>query len=175
VITYLLDQGGIKVNSTNVRGLTPLDILLVSSWDSVIDGSLVNTLRKAGGQEGLEEGNPEPNAGKPKQIFLGRNRDNEKAKNDADILLVVATLVATMTFLIYNLMIICTIACVAVGLWASVRVVMFLWKNRPNWIRKIGWPKNEWSRKTTSIIFILLYRGCLACLVFILLLVVWNI
>jgi Domain of unknown function len=259
VITYLLDQGRIEVNSRNARGLTPLDILLVSSWDSVIDGSLVNTLRKAGGQEGVEEGIPESNCGKLKQSFLGRNRDNENARNDAEILLVVATLVATMTFpaisnppggfheqrpmvyeslklffwldsvalfsaisvilillcgvpktkivikfldavvwfaalftamafasafhvvwegyelplWIYSLQIIWSIACVAVGLWAAVRVVVFLWRkggfktNRPNWICKIGWPKYEWFRKITSIIFILWFLGFVAFSLFV--------
>jgi hypothetical protein len=54
VITYLLNQEGIEMNSTNAMGLTPLDVLLVSSLYSAVDISLVNTIRRAGGVGGIE-------------------------------------------------------------------------------------------------------------------------
>jgi Domain of unknown function len=98
VITYLLDQDGIEVNSTNSRGLTPLDILLLSSWDSPTDVFLVNALRKAGGKEATEEGNLESNHSSTKKASSSTNNKAEKQSDDAQTLLIVATLVATMTF-----------------------------------------------------------------------------
>ncbi|KAJ3704950.1 hypothetical protein LUZ61_008655 [Rhynchospora tenuis] len=98
VITNLLHQEGIEVNSTNARGLTPLDVLLVSSWDSATDVSLVSILRRAGGEEATEQGNPKSNITNSKHVFLGRNIHKTEKPNDAKTLLVVATLVATMTF-----------------------------------------------------------------------------
>ncbi|KAJ4761048.1 Ankyrin repeat-containing protein, partial [Rhynchospora pubera] len=98
VITYLLDQEGMEVNSTNARGLTPLDVLLVTSWDSVTDVSLVDILRRAGGQGATELGNLQSNFSNSRYIFSYRNKHMVKAQNDAQILLVVATLVAAMTY-----------------------------------------------------------------------------
>jgi Domain of unknown function len=97
VITYLLGQDGIEVNSTDSRGLTPLDVLLLSSWGSPTDVFLVNALRKAGGKEPTEEGNLESNFSSSKKSSSSRNKKAEK-QSDVKTILVVATLIATMTF-----------------------------------------------------------------------------
>ncbi|KAJ1695378.1 hypothetical protein LUZ63_012076 [Rhynchospora breviuscula] len=104
VIEELLDQEAIEVNSVNEMDLTPLDILLVTSWHSNIDVSLVNMLRKAGGVEATELRNPESNHRNSFGVgnqsnFSSRNKCRAEAnQGDANTLLVVATLVATMTF-----------------------------------------------------------------------------
>ncbi|KAJ4761049.1 hypothetical protein LUZ62_071424 [Rhynchospora pubera] len=54
VITYLLDHKDVEVNSTNASGLTPLDIILMSSSDSATDASLVRLLRRAGGEGAIQ-------------------------------------------------------------------------------------------------------------------------
>jgi Domain of unknown function len=59
-----------------------------------------------------------------------------------------------------SLLIAWTVVYVTAALWASVQVIMFLWRKggfkrkSPNWVGKLGWPKNALFRKTTSIIFI---------------------
>ncbi|KAJ3688319.1 hypothetical protein LUZ61_017483 [Rhynchospora tenuis] len=104
VIKELLDQDSIEVNSTNEMGLTPLDVLLVTSWHSKVDVSLANMLRKAGGVEATELRNPDSNhrnsfaVGNPSNFFNRNKCRAEANQSDANTLLVVATLVATMTF-----------------------------------------------------------------------------
>lgn len=103
-----MEQEGIEINSTNAMGLTPLDVLLVSSLCSSVDISLINTLRRARAMESTELGDLESNmknsvvAGisTPSNWRLSKgnqNRAREK-QSDAQTLLIVATLVATMTF-----------------------------------------------------------------------------
>ncbi|KAJ4770013.1 Ankyrin repeat family protein [Rhynchospora pubera] len=86
VITYLLDHECIEVNSTNSRGLTPLDVLSISSRYSATDISVMSILRRAGGEETTKRGNS-------KSYF-----SNTKNQSDAQTLLLGATLVATITF-----------------------------------------------------------------------------
>ncbi|KAJ3701055.1 hypothetical protein LUZ61_004760 [Rhynchospora tenuis] len=286
VITYLLDHEGIEVNSTNARGLTPLDVLLLSSRYSSMDVSVMSILRRAGGEE-KQENNSE-------HTSLHQSKHKVKEMSDAQTLLLVATLVATITFLaisnppggfiqpqfeksdstnstfydywehdffypvgrpvllwqlksffvldsvalfssisvilfllcgiprtmivmkflvgvlwlsafctalafasaafiiyvpyslvytedkqeinvrefadadsrfvwVLGLIIACSIVFVIAGLWASSQVIMFLWRKGefkrklPNLANKVRWPKNEWFKKTTSIIFMVCF------------------
>ncbi|KAJ3680247.1 hypothetical protein LUZ60_016525 [Juncus effusus] len=88
VIDYLLSCTGINVNLTNTRGLTPLDALSASNHDSRTIFDLTEMIRDAGGNH-AEELN---NRGSSLNFLSGNTH------NDAGVLLVVATLVATLTF-----------------------------------------------------------------------------
>ncbi|KAJ4745180.1 hypothetical protein LUZ62_079585 [Rhynchospora pubera] len=304
IITHLLEQDGIEVNSINARGLTPLDVLLVYSCDSATNASLVNMLRRVGGEEAVEQGTPKANFSNSKPSFSIPNKHKGKTQNEAQTLLLVATLVATITFpaisnppggfiqlpfekkdmqYIYNhgannslvfkdwtttdaypagrpvllwqlkafflldsialfssisviLFLLCRIPrtkivmkllagilwlasfctglafasafsliyipdlvgednawlgyldllsriewvfglliswCVVyiiAGLWSSYQVITFLWRkggfkwkgNLPNWIHKVGWPKNRWLKKMTSVTFMVCFLATLS-------------
>ncbi|KAJ3680702.1 hypothetical protein LUZ60_016980 [Juncus effusus] len=114
VITHLLSCEGIKdgVNEMNSRGFTPLDVLSLSSHDKSILLTVMERIKNHGGQYGHDlrgtsaSANPSTVAtvtstARPNnQItrthsILSGEGDNH---NDAGILIVVATLVATITF-----------------------------------------------------------------------------
>jgi magnesium-transporting ATPase (P-type) len=67
----------------------------------------------------------------------------------------------------YSLLIAWTVVYVIASLWGSVRVIMFLWRKggfktkSPNWVGKLGWPKNARFRKTSSVIFMVCFLALL--------------
>jgi Domain of unknown function len=100
VIKHLLSQADIDVNSVNSAGLTPLDVLLVSNHE-MGDLYIGENLRAAGGKTAKELGASEINiinTSPHKQITRTRSKTEETSKSIDKNLIVVATLVATVTF-----------------------------------------------------------------------------
>ncbi|KAJ6824598.1 ankyrin repeat-containing protein-like [Iris pallida] len=99
---FMLSKPSVDVNSVNLRGLTPLDVLLESPTEHG-DMVLGETIRAAGGKTAAELELPPP----PAAVLLPRQaigRQKPRVKNDEGYrdtpgtLMVVATLIATITF-----------------------------------------------------------------------------
>ncbi|KAJ6851951.1 ankyrin repeat-containing protein-like [Iris pallida] len=97
---FMLSKPSVDVNSVNRRGLTPLDVLLESPNEQYGDMALGETIRAAGGKTAAELKLPPPAA-----VLLPRASRHQKPRVKHDeyrdtpgTLMVVATLIATITF-----------------------------------------------------------------------------
>ncbi|KAJ6824617.1 ankyrin repeat-containing protein-like [Iris pallida] len=97
---FMLSKPSVDVNSVNRRGLTPLDVLLESPNEQYGDMALGEAIRAAGGKTAAELKLPPPAA-----VLLPRASRHQKPRvkhdefrNTPGTLMVVATLIATITF-----------------------------------------------------------------------------
>ncbi|KAJ4772903.1 Ankyrin repeat family protein [Rhynchospora pubera] len=107
VIKEFLHYMGEEINSMNVSGQTPLDVLC-ESWQYFDDVSLVNMIRNAGGLRAAEltdlksicihSSEHVPSRTSEKRTTTAKLTLVEKNHDSGETLLIVATLVATITF-----------------------------------------------------------------------------
>ncbi|KAJ1695377.1 hypothetical protein LUZ63_012075 [Rhynchospora breviuscula] len=107
VIKDLLQYMGAEINSINVLGQTPLDVLC-ESWQYFDDVSLVNMIRNAGGLRAVElidlnsicihSSEHATSRTTEKRTTTAKLTPVEKNHDSSATLLIVATLVATITF-----------------------------------------------------------------------------
>ncbi|KAJ4805089.1 Ankyrin repeat family protein [Rhynchospora pubera] len=107
VIKEFLQYMGAEINSMNVSGQTPLDVLC-ESWQYFDDVSLVNMIRNAGGLRAAEltdlksicihSSEHVPSRTSEKRTTTAKLTPVEKNHDSGETLLIVATLVATITF-----------------------------------------------------------------------------